>query len=63
MDFMFFMERQWEKTGNDEKYREAMEYLRQAESPYESELIRNQIESRCLLESRGGQQPLESPKP
>jgi len=62
-DFMFFMERQWEKTGNDETYREAMEYLRQAEKPYESELIRNKIESRRMLESRGRQQPLESPKP
>ncbi len=55
MDFMFFMELQWEKAGNDEKYREAMEYLREAESPYESELIRNLIESRHLLESRGRQ--------
>ena len=29
--FMTFMEQQWEKTGNDDTYREAMEYLRQAE--------------------------------
>jgi hypothetical protein len=63
MDFMFFMEWQWEKTGNDENCREAMEYLREAASPHESETIRIQIESRRLRESRGGKKPLESPKP
>lgn len=63
MDFMFFMELQWEKTGNDEKYREAMEYLREAETPYESETNRTLIESRRLMESKGRQQPLASPKP
>jgi hypothetical protein len=62
IDFMFFMERRWEKTGNDQKYREAMEYLRDAETPYESEAIRTQIESRRILEARGRRQTSESPK-
>jgi tetratricopeptide (TPR) repeat protein len=52
MDFMFYMQLQWEKTGNDEKYREAMEYLRQAETPYESETNRTLIESRRLMDKK-----------